>query len=166
MRIRRETPADIAAVDRLIGRAFDGHPHSDGSEPAIVRRLRKAEALELALVAEEDGEILGHIAFSPVGFEDGSDGWFGLGPLSVEPSHQRQGIGSSLMLGGLELMRDDNAAGVVLVGDPKFYTRFGFQSDTDLSMEGVPPENLLALPFDGDIPKGQVAFHRAFFGDL
>lgn len=167
MIIRRERPEDIERIYPMIARAFAGHPHSDGSEPEIVRRLRKAGALSLALVAEGDnGAIIGHVAFSPAGIADKSDCWFALGPLAVEPSYQRQGIGTALMLGGLELLRDERAAGVVLVGDLAFYGRFGFRAEPSLILNGVPPDHVLALPFEGDVPAGDVAFHRAFFGDI
>ncbi|MBB4120477.1 GNAT family N-acetyltransferase [Martelella radicis] len=166
MKIRRERFEDVRAVDALVRRAFYNHPHSDGSEPDIVRRLRKTCALALALVAEEDGKVVGHIAFSPVGFSDGARDWFGVGPLAVDPDYQRKGIGSSLLLGGLELLKDDGARGAVLVGDPGFYGRYGFQAEPSVTLEGVPPENLLLLPFDDDVPSGAVAFHQAFFGEV
>ncbi len=166
MKIRRERHEDVRAVDALVRRAFYGHPHSDGSEPDIIRRLRKVGALSLALVAEEDGRIVGQVACSPVGFSGGQRDWFGVGPVSVDPDYQNRGIGSALMLGGLELLKDDGARGAVLVGDAGFYGRFGFRSEPAVSHKGVPAENLLVLPFEGDPPTGEVAFHRAFFGEV
>ncbi|MAM09355.1 MAG: GNAT family N-acetyltransferase [Rhizobiaceae bacterium] len=166
MKIRREQFSDVRAVDALVRRAFYGHPHSDGSEPDIIRRLRGAGALSLALVAEEDDRIVGHIAFSPVGFSGGARGWYGIGPVAVDPDYQNRGIGSALMLGGLELLKDDGARGAVLVGDPGFYHRFGFRAEPGISHKGVPAENLLVLPFDDELPTGEVAFHRAFFGEV
>ncbi|PRX02968.1 UNVERIFIED_ORG: putative acetyltransferase [Martelella mediterranea] len=166
MEIRRERPDDVSAVDALVRRAFYGHPHSDGSEPAIIRRLRKAGALSLSLVAEVDGRLVGQVTFSPVGFSDGTEDWFGVGPVAVDPDYQGKGIGSALMLGGIELLKDDGAMGAVLVGDPEFYGRFGFRAENVVSQSGVPPENLLLLPFEDEMPSGEVAFHRAFFGEV
>nr|WP_272211055.1 N-acetyltransferase [Marinicella sp. W31]MDC2876948.1 N-acetyltransferase [Marinicella sp. W31] len=166
MIIRRERPGDVSAVDTLVRRAFDGHPYSDGSEPDIIRRLRKAGALSLSLVAEEGGRVVGQVAFSPVGFSGGAADWFGVGPVGVDPDHQRKGIGSALMIGGIELLKDDGAKGAILVGDLGFYARFGFRTEDGVSHEGVPPENLLLLPFDDEMPSGEVAFHRAFFGEI
>lgn len=166
MKIRREQLEDVKAIDALVRRAFYEMKHSDGSEPEIIRRLRRAGALSLALVAEKNGEPVGHIAFSPVGFSDGTEGWFGLGPIAVHPDFQNQEIGTSLVLGGLELMKDEGARGVILVGAPRFYNRFGFRAEPRLVHDGVPPENLLALAFEGEVPAGKVAFHKAFFGEV
>ncbi|TPW33643.1 N-acetyltransferase [Martelella alba] len=166
MIIRRERAEDVDAIYPLVAKAFYGHPHSDGSEPAIIKRLRKAGALSLALVAEEYDMPVGHVAFSPVGFADRTEGWYGVGPLAVHPDYQGKGIGTALMLGGLELLRDTGANGAILVGDPGFYQRFGFRAEPQITHMGVPAENLLALPFEGELPKGEVAFHKAFFGEI
>ena len=166
MIIRRERLDDVAAIYKLVAAAFAGMAHSDGSEADIIRRLRKAGALSLALVAEEEGRPVGHIAFSPVGLSEGTDGWFGLGPLAVEPAFQRREIGTSLVLGGLELLRDEGALGVVVLGDPAFYQRFGFRSEPGLMLENGPAGDFMALPFEGETPAGRVAFHRAFYGKV
>ncbi len=117
MRIRSETPDDITAIRALTARAFAGHPHSDGSEPAIIDRLRLADALTLSLVAEQDGAPVGHLALSPVDWE-GGHGWFGLGPVSVDPSHQGKGIGSALIRQALEHLQAAGFSGCVVAGDP------------------------------------------------
>ncbi|MBN2210938.1 MAG: N-acetyltransferase [Sedimentisphaerales bacterium] len=160
--IRPETPADIAAITEITRLAFENHPFSRNTEPFIILGLRAAQALTVSLVADIDGAVVGHIAFSPVTFTDGSKNWFGLGPVSVRPDYQRQGIGSRLVREGLRLLKDAGAAGCILVGDPHFYERFGFKSPEGLSHEGVPQENFLALPFGGRIPQGIVEFHPAF----
>lgn len=87
--------------------------------------LRKANALTISLVAEQ-AQVVGHIAFSPVIISDGTLGWFGVGPVSVLPSFQKQGIGRSLIESGLSLLRERGAACCVLLGEPTFYRRFGF----------------------------------------
>ncbi|WP_180901895.1 GNAT family N-acetyltransferase [Martelella soudanensis] len=164
MIIRRERLDDVAAISELVAEAFAAMPYSDGHEADIIRRLRKAGALSLALVAEEEGRPVGHIAFSPVGISDGNDGWFGLGPLAVDPAFQRREIGAALVLGGLELLKDDGARGVVVLGAPGFYQRFGFRHEPALTLDGAPPGHFMALDFDGVMPRGKVAFHKAFYG--
>ena len=90
MRIRTETPADAAAIEALTIAAFAQSSHNSHAEQFIVRALRAAEALTLSLVAEEDGSLVGHAALSPVSISDGSQGWHGLGPISVLPQWQRR----------------------------------------------------------------------------
>ena len=133
MIIRDERPEDVDAIRNLTARAFAGMPYSDGTESAIVDRLREAGTLTLSLVAAMDGAVVGHVAFSPVAISDGSKDWFGLGPISVEPQHQREGIGSALVDAGLSRLKALGARGCVLVGDPGYYGRFGFSTGPALS---------------------------------
>lgn len=161
-RIREETAADADAITEVTVAAFRGHPHSRGTEQFIVRDLRRTGALALSLVAEIEGRIVGHAAFSPVVMEDGTPGWYGVGPVSVLPERQRRGVGGALMEDGLARLRATGARGCVLVGDPGYYARFGFRHAPELELEGVPPEVFLALAFTGRIPKGAVTFHPAF----
>lgn len=162
MRLRAEEPADIDAVRSLTARAFDSHPHSDGSEPDIIDRLRAAGALTLSFVAlDEADRIIGHIAISPVDWE-GGDGWFGLGPVSVAPDRQRQGVGSALIETALSLLRANGAAGCVLAGDPAYYRRFGFQADPRWVYPGLPSEYFLSLSFADVAGAGRVRYHSAF----
>ena len=162
MIIRKETQADIEVITEITKLAFENHPYSRNTEQFIINALRAANALTISLVAEIDGKLVGHIAFSPVTFSDGSKNWYGLGPISIRPACQKQGIGTKLVNEGLNLLKDLGAEGCVLVGDPKYYIRFGFKSPNELKHEGVPQENFLALPFCNRIPKGTVQFHRAF----
>ena len=162
MRLRPEQPADIDAIRALTARAFDGHPHSDGSEPAIIDRLRAAGALSLSFVAvDDDDQIVGHIALSPVEWEGGAD-WFGLGPVSVAPEHQGRGVGSALIEAALADLRASGAAGCVLAGDPAYYTRFGFRADPHWVYPGLPPEYFMALAFGVAKGRGVVRYHPAF----
>ena len=162
MMIREETEADIEAVTEITKLAFENHPFSRNTEQFIIHALRGANALTVSLVAENDGTVVGHIAFSPVTFTDGSENWYGLGPISVRGAYQKQGIGSSLVNEGLHLIKEADAEGCVVVGDPNYYERFGFKSRDGLEHEGVGQENFLALPFGGQIPQGIVEFHPAF----
>jgi predicted N-acetyltransferase YhbS len=160
--IRPETPADIPAIFAVTEAAFRTAAHSAGTEQFIVNALRGAGALAVSLVAEVDGAVVGHVAVSPVSVSDGSTGWYGLGPISVLPGHQRQGIGSRLMRAALQALRDRQAAGCMLVGDPAYYRRFGFRVEPGLRYPGVPPEYFMVVSLGGVVPTGDVAFHDAF----
>ena len=163
MMVHKENPSDVGAITDITKAAFTNHLHSHNTEHLIVIALRAANALTISLVAEVDGERVGHIAFSPVTFTDGSENWYGLGPISVLPAYQKKGIGTKLVNEGLDMLKDLGAQGCVLVGDPDYYERFGFKSPNELRYEGVPQENLLVLPFGNEMPAGVVEFHQAFF---
>lgn len=161
--IRHETEADIVEIADVTRRAFEAHRYSSGTEAYIIEALRRADMLFLSLVAESNERIIGHIAFSPVTISDASPGWYGLGPLSVLPEFQRTGIGTRLVLAGLDILRGRRARGCALLGEPEFYERFGFSNDPDLVLEGVPPEYFQVVSFDPAArPRGTVTFHPAF----
>jgi putative acetyltransferase len=160
--IRNEAPSDVAAIEALIAAAFLNAPHTSHTEQFIVNALREAGQLSVSLVAEDGGEIVGHVAASPVSISDGSTGWYGLGPLSVAPGRQGQGIGARLMEQALNELRGLGAAGCVLLGDPKYYGRFGFKAEPTLVLPDVPPEYFQAISFCGTVPTGTVSYHEAF----
>ncbi|MFW5867215.1 MAG: GNAT family N-acetyltransferase [Armatimonadota bacterium] len=162
MIIRNETPADIDAITDVTVAAFTDHPVSSQTEHFIVHALREAGALTLSLVAEMDGRVVGHIAYSPVEISDGATDWHGMGPVSVRPELQRQGIGTALINESLSMLKEMGGQGCALVGDPNYYQRFGFRNIPQLVHEGVPPEVFLVLPFSEEIPRGSVTFHEAF----
>jgi len=162
VKLRAERSGDESAISAVIEAAFTGHPHSDGSEVGIVERLRAAGALTLSLVAEDAGQIVGHVAYSPVAIADGTPGWFGLGPVSVLPERQREGIGSALIRAGLEQLRQAAAAGCVVLGDPAYYSRFGYAHDPALTYPVPMPEAFQQLRFSGPSPRGEVAYNAAF----
>lgn len=160
--IRPETSADIGTIAEVTKAAFETLEISDHTEQFIVAALRAAGALTVSLVAELDGRVVGHIAFSPVTISDGTPGWYGLGPVSVLPEHQRQGMGKALIEAGLARLRALGARGCCLVGHPEYYTKFGFRNEPRLGVEDVPPEFFFALSFDRHMPRGTVAFHDGF----
>ncbi|QYU69233.1 N-acetyltransferase [Leptolyngbya sp. 15MV] len=163
MTIRPEAPGDEPAIHALTEAAFREVKHSDGSEAAIVDRLRADGDLALSLVALNlDHAIVGHVAFSPVTISDGSEGWFGLGPCSVIPTRQRTGIGSELIKAGLAELESRAARGVVLLGSPAYYGRFGFEHDPRLVYPGPPAEYFQRLVLAGDAPSGTVTYAPAF----
>ena len=160
--IRDETAADAAVITAVTVAAFETMEISKHTEQFIIEALRAAGALALSLVGEADGRVVGHIAFSPVTMADGTPHWFGLGPVSVLPAYQRQGIGTALIREGLARLKNLNAKGCCLVGHPQYYGRFGFENITGLFHEGVPQEVFFALSFDGNYPQGRVMFHDGF----
>lgn len=160
--IRQESSSEASAINALTEAAFLNAPHTDHTEQFIVSALRKAAALSVSLVATQEGVIVGHVAVSPVAIADGTVGWYGLGPISVAPSLQGRGIGSLLMKAALNQLREMGASGCVLLGEPAYYSRFGFKPERSLVFPGVPPEYFQALPFGQSLPHGVVTYHEAF----
>jgi putative acetyltransferase len=163
--IRSETDADVSAITEVTIAAFKTLEISNHTEQFIIAALRASKALTVSLVAEIDGRVIGHIAFSPATISDGTRNWYGLGPVSVLPEYQRQGIGKALIREGLSRLKSLHARGCCLVGHPEYYKKFGFDNIPGLVHEGVPPEVFLALPFDGNNPQGTVTFHEGFKAD-
>ncbi len=163
--IRCETDSDVSAITEVTVAAFKTLEISHHTEQFIIAALRAAKALTLSLVAEADGRVVGHIAFSPVSISDGTRNWYGLGPVSVFPAYQRQGIGKALIREGLSRLKEMDAQGCCLVGHPDYYKKFGFNNMPGLVLEGVPPEVFFALSFGGHTPQGTVAFHEGFKAD-
>lgn len=160
MQIREETKSDVPAIRAVVTEAMTGLVQSTGTEAAIIDRLRAANALALSLVAEEGGSVLGCLAASHARI-GAVPGWGLIGPLAVVPSRHRQGIGQALMAEALGRLRA-GFRGAVLAGDPGYYSRFGFRAYPGLRVGACPPEYVLALPFDGSMPKGEVIHHPAF----
>lgn len=147
--IRNETDADVTTIADVTVVAFQSLEISNHTEQFIIEALRAAKALTLSLVAEVDGGVVGHIAFSPVTISDGTQNWYGLGPVSVLPEYQRKGIGMALIREGLSRLNDLSAQGCCLVGHPEYYRRFGFENLPGLVLEGVPQEVFLLCPSTG-----------------
>ncbi len=121
--IRPETSADHAAIREVNRLAF-----SEEGEARLVDALRDGGYARISLVAEEDGRIIGHILFSTltIATPRGGTEALSLAPLAVVPSHQRRGIGSSLVREGLRAGREAGHRIVIVLGHPEFYPRFGF----------------------------------------
>jgi putative acetyltransferase len=163
MQIRDERPDDTAAINRITASAFAQARYSSGTEPRIVEALREASVLTVSLVAvSDDGRIVGHVAFSPVRIGGKAGRWYGLGPVSVMPEMQRQGIGSALIREGLARLAALDANGCVVLGDPAYYGRFGFVSDPALTYGGTPSPHFQRLVLKGEPPSGDVGYHAGF----
>lgn len=160
--IRSEDAAEANDIFEVTQAAFAGAEHSSGTEGFVVNALRERAMLTVSLVGMVEGQLVGHIALSPVRLSDGTLGWYGLGPLSVLPRYQRVGIGRALVEEALKRLRDLGASGCVVLGDPFYYSRFGFRVREALVYPGVPSEYFQAMSFDGVFPSGEVAYDVAF----
>lgn len=161
MRIRPETTADHDAIRRLTEAAFAAAEHASGSEARIIDALRDAGALTLSLVADIDGRVIGHAALSPVTLDDGTPGWQGLGPVAVDPREQGKGAGGLLIRAAVAALPGLGARGCVVLGEPAYYTRFGFRQHTALRYPDAPAQCFMVLS-DAAIPDAAVAYHPAF----
>lgn len=162
LHIRQERPQDISTITALTAAAFASQEHSSHTEQFIVNALRRSQQLTISLVAVLDEDIVGHVAASAVTISSGAQGWFGLGPISVWPDRQGQGIGSALMQAALAELQQLGAMGCVVLGDPGYYSRFGFAVHPGLELPGVPPQYFQALSFGTALPQGTVQYHAAF----
>lgn len=127
--VRAETPADAEGIDRVLRRAFDGNNAAD-----LVRVLRADGGYEpelsiLAVSDDPEQRVLGHVLFSPMAIVQGEAPApaIALGPLGVLPTHQRRGVGRSLVRAGLDACRAAGHGIVLVLGDPGYYSRFGFR---------------------------------------
>ena len=141
--IREEEARDFGAIQRVLDEAFEGDVES-----RLVTELRCRGLVVMGLVAEIDGEVVGHILFSRIRVD--SRDAVALAPMAVKPALQRKGIGSALVLEGLTRCKQAGEKLVLVVGHPEFYARFGFSAkqaakldceyagDAFLSLELVP----------------------------
>jgi putative acetyltransferase len=159
--VRFEEPRDEAAVRDLNDAAFESP-----LEGSLVDTLRGSDG-SLSLVATIDDRVVGHILFTPVTIEANTRVRVaGLGPMSVLPARQRQGIGSQLIVAGLEACRREGYSAIVLVGHPEYYPRFGFVAadSKGLACEfTVPREAFMVLEFEPGVLKGGLVRYRPEF---
>lgn len=129
--IRHETPKDHEAVRKILKSSFETN-----AESLLVDALRANGKASLSLVAEQDQTVVGHVMFSPVTTTPPSEPkGLGLAPVAVAFTHRRQGIASMLIREGLRLCTENHFDFVVLLGDPKFYQRFGFQKASNFGLQ-------------------------------
>lgn len=162
--IRASSKSDVSGVRTVNESAFE-----TPAEANLVDCLQEHSGSLISLVAEERGEIVGHILFSPVTLEEHSEPkLLGLAPMAVLPGRQRRGIGSALVRAGLERCRETNVAAVVVLGHPEFYSRFGFVPASKFGIQceyDVPDEVFLATELESGGLSGRaglVRYHPAF----
>ena len=166
--VREETPEDVPTIRKVNELAF-GQPQEAG----IVDALRESGDDFLSLVAHCDGEVVGHILFTPVTIETarGTVRGMGLAPMAVLPERQRQGIGSALVRHGLAALRDRSCPFVIVLGHAAYYPRFGFEPASRHGIrsqwEGVPDEAFMILLVDERVMHGVsgIARYRGEFDD-
>ena len=164
MRVRREHARDTAAVRELNQQAF-----GTTEEAAIVDIVRMQAKPIISLVAQDADAVVGHILFSPVTIHSSTDALvMGLAPMAVVPGRQREGIGSALVQTGIAECRLLGAVGIVVIGHPQFYRRFGFVSASRFGLTcefTVPDEVFMALELVENALRtagGRIRYHRAF----
>jgi putative acetyltransferase len=157
MIIRTDTPTDYSRIDDVVKSAFPGP-----DEAGLINRLRANGDIVISLVAVEDGLVVGHVLFSRM---EAPFKALGLGPASVAPERQRNGIGSALVKEGIKRAADNGWQGIFVLGDPKFYQRFGFNeaAATGFSSPYAGP-HFMALSLNVELPvkTGRVAYPPAF----
>ena len=163
--IRLETSGDLPAIHRLNELAFGQTTEAD-----LVDALRQVCPVLLSLVAEHDGQVIGHALFSPViieGSETTLNG-MGLGPIAVLPQRQRQGIGAQLIQAGIRQLRGSGCPFIIVLGHPAYYPRFGFVPASSYSVRcewEVPDEAFMLLVLDQSLPlpiPGVAHYHPEF----
>ena len=169
MKIRQEQKSDHKRVYEINGQAFEQE-----YEAELVEKIRVGESFvpELSLVAEKDGEIVGHILFSKIKIagEEEYDS-LALAPMAVTPELQRQGIGSELVTVGLETARKLGFESVILVGHKDYYPRFGFEKASKWGIKcpfPVPDEAFMAIELtEGSLEgkAGTVSYPKEFMED-
>jgi predicted N-acetyltransferase YhbS len=140
--IRQETPSDFSRIYSFVEVAFQTAKVSNGKEKEFVKKLHAGTyyIAKLALVAEENGEIMGHIMLTKtyIATCNGKVEALLLAPLSVALEHRRRGVGSKLVKESFEYAQKMGYTSVFVVGDPAFYCRFGFKPSKHFDITHVP----------------------------
>lgn len=167
MNIRQETINDQQAVYALVSEAFATAEHADGNEQDIVNALRKGDAFipELSLVAEMDGQLVGHILFTRA--KVNQDEVLVLAPLSVKPEYQRQGVGKALIAEGHRIAKQLGYAYSLVLGSETYYPQMGYLPAQQLGIEvpeGIPQENFMAIQLQENAKsiRGAVTYPEEF----
>ncbi|GAA0722558.1 N-acetyltransferase [Clostridium malenominatum] len=171
--IRQETERDYKLSEYIIEKAFENAEYSDRKEQFLVERLRKSNAFvpELSLVAEFDGEIVGHIMLTKLLIKniDKEHESLALAPVSVLPQHQNKSIGSKLIIESIKIARELSFKSVIVLGHDKYYPRFGFKPADLWGIKApfdVPKESFMALELESDSltnVSGVVVYPKEFF---
>ncbi|WP_107850520.1 GNAT family N-acetyltransferase [Oceanimonas marisflavi] len=157
---RTERPGDGDDIDEVVYAAF-GRP----DEADLVLALREQGAISVSQVAEYEGAVIGHLAMSPVLINGEDIGWLGLAPVSVWPDCQNQGVGSEMIREAIQAASDFDWAGIVVLGNPAYYRRFGFRPAREIGLTCPYPDAgdaFMALALKPPAPTGLVTYHPAF----
>ncbi|HEY9803742.1 MAG TPA: N-acetyltransferase [Leptolyngbyaceae cyanobacterium] len=165
MNIRCETPADYLAISQVNNLAFGRE-----NEAKLITEIRNSDFYipELSLIAEVDNIVVGHILFSYIELvTEEKLQVLSLAPIAVHPQFQKQGIGSALIKAGLTKAEDRRESLVIVLGDPQFYSRFGFLPSTTHEIASpfpVPDEFFMVKPLKNYQTKyrGKVIYPPAF----
>jgi putative acetyltransferase len=163
--VRAEQESDWKSIYDVTQRAFEGKPYADGDEPELIDGLRETGVLALSLVALDQGRLVGQITFSPADIASGSGPWYALGPVSVTPERQGEGIGTLLIETGLSEISKRGALGCILTGNPIYYRRFGFEFSPANCPHNEAQEHFMVKLLSTQRPVGRFAFHETFYGE-
>jgi len=161
MLIIPERPGDEVDIRDLTKAAFAPMPFADENDHLLPENLRKDGDLTLSLITLDADQIIGHVAFSPIKVDDRFDNWYGLGPISVAPERQKQGIGTQLVQAGRVALEPKGAKGFILIGNPAVYGPMGFVSDGAITYRDLAATLVQYLPFTPETPSGTVTFAAA-----
>lgn len=161
--IRPESESDYAAIYQLTEEAFKGKPYAGGDEQDLIDALRAIRALSVSLVATDDSVVVGQITFSPATITSRLGTWFALGPVSVSPERQGEGIGGELIEAGIKRIKAMGAWGCILTGDPRYYSRHGFEMAQQHCPVNEPSEYFMLRLLGNKQPQGIFEFHEAFY---
>ncbi len=172
--IRKETPSDYNTVFKLIKEAFQAVPFSDLSEPYLVRRLRNSDAFipELSLVADLNGQIVGHILLTKITIQNEYKTFesLALAPVSVLPGFQNKGIGHQLIKKAHQIAKAMGYKSIVLIGHEKYYPRFGYKKTSKYNIKlpfAAPEKNCMVVELIDDYlneVSGTVIYPKEFYG--
>lgn len=164
MHIRTEQPTDIKKIRDINKKTFDTE-----AEARLVDALRDSKVEIISLVAEKDGQIIGHILFSPVSLNEETDiKIMGLAPMAVLPDQQNKGVGSQLVQEGLEVCKKAGYEAVAVLGHSEYYPRFGFLPSTEFGITSefdVPSEVFMIKELKRGVLAGRegiISYHRIF----
>ena len=161
MVIRRETPEEFSQIYNLVKVAFQTAKVTDGDEQDFVNQLRSNGNYipELALVAEENGKLIGHIMLTKTYIVNSSNKYetLLLAPISVALEYRNRAVGSNLIKESFKLAKEMGYTSVLLVGDPAYYHKFGFKAAVDFGIkhkQNIPDEYVMACELVPDALSG------------
>lgn len=170
--IKQEKPSDYKAIAQIIEEAFRDEPYSDHNEQLLVEKLRMSKDFipELSLIAEQNGEIIGHILLTKIKIINKSKTFdsLALAPVSVKPGFQKKGIGGMLITESHKKAKILGHRSIVLLGHENYYPRFGYKLASNFGIKipfDAPDENCMAIELVENALKsvsGIVQYPKAF----